>query len=379
VRWDAVIVGGGASGLSLACHLAAGGWRERSVLIVDDGSRPLDDRAWAFWSTRPGLLGAAVDRTFDRLRIQASGRTVDVRLRRHGYRVVSGPSLGRTAAKLLAEAPRFRLERGHVDAVEDTGDGAVVHVEGRPVETEWAFDSVTPTAGPSPVAWLTFTGWEVQTAIDVFDPAVPTLMDFRTPQGGEVRFVYVLPSGPRRALVEHTRFGGRTPFDGDGALGGYLRDVVRAGGIRVLRREGGHLPLRPPVHRRPRGHILPIGIPGGMLKASTGYAYSRIQRDSARIARSLDALGHPFSAPAGRRRHAFLDSVLLDVLAAEPETLQRAFLQLFDRNPGDRVLRFLDERTSLGQEALMVMTLPPAPFVRAMSRRLLGAYGRVCV
>jgi lycopene beta-cyclase len=193
-------------------------------------------------------------------------------------------------------------------------------------------------------------------------------MDFRTDQDGEIRFVYVLPSGPRRALVEHTRFGAGAPVDADGPLHDYLTGVTRVGAYRVLRREGGRLPLGPPVPRPAVGHVVPIGVPGGMLKASTGYAYARIQRDSAAIARSLLTAGHPFAPTGGHRRHAVLDAVLLDVLAAEPHRLQQAFLQLFARNPGDRVFRFLDEDTSISQEAILVATLPPTPFLRAMLR-----------
>ncbi|HEY6746786.1 MAG TPA: lycopene cyclase family protein [Mycobacteriales bacterium] len=375
-RWDAVIAGGGASGLSLACHLAAGGWRDRRVLVVDDGSRPLEGRAWAYWSAGPGLLDAAVDRSFDRLRVCAPGRTVHVPLHRYRYRVVSGARLQRAVKGALAPAPGYRLTHGHVEAIEQNPDGAVVHIDGRLVEADWVFDSVT---APSPLdarAWLTFSGWEVETQQDAFEPGTPTLMDFRTDQDGELRFVYVLPSGPRRALVEHTRFGAGAPVDADGPLDDYLTDVTRAGAYRVLRREGGRLPLRPPLPRPGVGHVVPIGVAGGMLKASTGYAYARIQRDSAAIARSLVTARHPFAPTGGHRRHAVLDAVLLDVLAAEPDRLQQAFLQLFARNPGDRLLRFLDEDTSIFQEAVLVTTLPPTPFLRAMVRMLRSAARR---
>lgn len=367
-RWDAVIAGGGASGLSLACHLAAGGWRDRRVLVVDDGSRPLEGRAWAYWSAGPGLLDAAVDRSFDRFRLCAPGRTVHVPLHRYRYRVVSGARLQRAVNGALAPTPGYRLAHGHVEAIEQNRDGAVVHIDGRLVEADWVFDSVTAPSTLNAKAWLTFSGWEVETREDAFDPGMPTLMDFRTDQDGELRFVYVLPSGPRRALVEHTRFGAGAPVDADGPLHDYLTGVTRARTYRVLRREGGRLPLRPALPRPGVGHVVPIGVSGGMLKASTGYAYARIQRDSAAIARSLVTARHPFAATGGHRRHAVLDAVLLDVLAAEPDRLQRAFLQMFARNPGDRLLRFLDEDTSIFQEAVLVTTLPPTPFLRAMLR-----------
>jgi lycopene beta-cyclase len=340
------------------------------VLVVDDGSRRLDERAWAYWSARPALLDPAADRSFDRVRVHAAGRTVEARLDRYRYRVVTGAALRRVADELLGSAPGYRLAVGHIEAVEDRACGGVVRVDGRPVEAAWVFDSVT-TGGPADAdAWLTFTGWEVEAPEGTFDPAVPTLMDFRVAQDGDVRFVYLLPAGPSRALVEHTCFGGGAPGDAAAALHDYLTETVRVESYRVLRREGGRLPLRIAEGRPATGHVLPIGVAGGMLKASTGYAYGRIQRDSAAISRSLVHYGHPFGLPAVRRRHAYLDAVLLDVLRTEPDRLERAFFRLFARNPGDRVLRFLDEDTSLAEEALLVATLPPAPFLRAMARRL---------
>jgi hypothetical protein len=49
---------------------------------------------------------------------------------------------------------------------------------------------------------------------------------------------------------------------------------------------------------------------------------------------------------------------------------------MFLRNPVDRVLRFLDERTSLWEVLRMVLTLPKMPFLRAamrwFGRRLFG-------
>ena len=151
-------------------------------------------------------------------------------------------------------------------------------------------------------------------------------MVFRTAQDGGVCFVYVMPSGSRQALVEHTRFATRPAASGDQALRAYLNDVVPAAPYQVVRREGTRLPLRLPRPRPAAGHIMPIGIRGGMLKASTGYEYGRIQRDSAAIARSLADQGHPFAPQITRRRHAYLVAVLLDVLAAEPDRLESTFL-----------------------------------------------------
>ncbi|HSK27994.1 MAG TPA: lycopene cyclase family protein [Jiangellales bacterium] len=364
---DAVIAGGGASGLSLACGLVAAGWGDREVVVVDDGSHHIDRRSWAWWSAGAAPEGPEAVSSWSRLHVHADGRDLPVRLGEYRYRLVRGTDLRRQAERTLAGAPRFRQQRGHVSAVRDAGDVAEVVVDGRPVTARWAFDSVSPRPADAAV-WLSFHGLEVRTRRDAFDPATPTLMDFRTPQDGDVRFVYVLPHSARRALVELTRFGSRGRVDGVEALDRYLRETRSTGPYEVVGEEMGELPLSLGDARRRDGRVVPIGNRGGMLKASTGYAFGRIQRDSRALASSLVRHGHPHDVAPARPRHRFLDAVLLEVLSRDPAAIEPAFARLFERNDGDTVLRFLDEDTSRAQELRLVSTLPREPFVRAAAR-----------
>jgi len=223
---------------------------------------------------------------------------------------------------------------------------------------------------------LAFTGRRVETSTDAFDPDVPTLMDFRTPQGGGLAFVYVLPSSPRTALVEHTRFTtapGRAPRRDEAALDTYLRDVLAVGAHRVLGTEHGVIALRTARPPRPGRHVVPIGAPAGMVRPSTGYGYARIQRHSAALTRSLVSHGHPFDVPAPSVRHRALDTVLLEAIRREPARVIDVFERMFTANDGDRVLAFLDGATSVGQELALIRTLPPRPFLRALGRVLTPA------
>ncbi len=468
---DAVIVGGGAAGLSLACHLAAGTWRGREVLVVDDGAHRPTDRAWAYWSTGGGLLDAAAHVTFDRIGIRTADGARDLRLGRYRYRAVGGEGLDQAATRLLAHAPGFRRVRGTVREIREDGGGAVVSLEtdddaapggtapasAAPASTgaarlatvraAWVFDSVGIGGPlPDPEGSLAFLGYRVETGADTFDPATPTLMDFRTDQTRGLAFVYVLPESPRVALVEHTRFvvrdhGGpsresprsptasgardvdgappvgsvasanarpapqrfahgatdhrtrerRAPERGaskgaskgasegaapdhrasdDRALVSYLDHVLGIADRRILPVEQGTIPLATRPAQRPTAHVVPIGAPAGMVKASTGYGYGRIQRHSAAIARSLAAHGHPFDVPGPSRRHPFMDALLLDVIRDEPAAALRIVARMFARNRPDRVLAFLDEDTTPLQELALILTLPPAPFLRALAHRV---------
>ena len=378
---DAVVVGGGASGLSLVCHLAAAGWHG-DVLLVDDGAVPPDAPAWAYWSRGEGLLDGAASPGSDRLRVRGPGldRTFD--LGPYRYRTITGPRLRQAADLLLAGAPGTRQVPGRVTEVSQDGVGALVRVEPldgsapRTVRTRWVFDSVGPEIAdpPATTPHLEFVGHRVECDADVFDPAVPTLMDFRTDQSAGLAFLYVLPTSPRAALVEHTRFvvpGGRARPDADhqAALSRALADLG-ASHHRVVGVEQGTIPLHVAPPDRPAGCVVPLGTPAGMVKASTGYGYDRIQRHSAHIARSLVRRGHPFDVPGPDRWHRGLDALLLEVVRDEPEAVVAVFSRLFAKNPAERVLAFLDEDTTLLEELLLFCTLPVAPYRRAVVRRL---------
>jgi lycopene beta-cyclase len=369
--FDAVIAGGGLSGLSLAAHLAAGPWRDRKVLIVDDDQQVPTATAWASWSARPELLDAAVWRRFNQIRVHALGTTGVLPLGRYRYRLVRRADLRQTVRRLLRDCQGFTLEPGHVEV---TPDGVAL-VDGRRVDASWVFDSVThQPPGIDADARLAFTGWRIQAPAPVFDPDTPTLFDFRVPQGDGARFVYVLPDDATHALVELTEFVPRhaIPPTADERIAALTQYTHRTLGIEhptVLGTESAVVPLRVYPPPRAYGRVVAIGARAGLVKASTGYAYERIQADSRAIAASLGQHGHPFATLAARRRYRLLDAVLLRVLDQDPSQLETAFARLFFDNPPERVLRFLDEQSALRDDLRLIASLPPAPYLRALVGR----------
>ncbi|MGW6442694.1 lycopene cyclase family protein [Lentzea sp. NPDC055074] len=368
-----VIAGAGLSGLSLAAHLAVMDHRH-PVVVVDDGRDPLNTRAWASWSDRAGLLDAAACRWFDKIRVHVNGATKVLRLGRYRYRVVRGADLAAVARRFTGPLRHFTFLEGHVDRIEDDG----VVVDGRHLRARWVFDSVLgPAEEPTADALLAFRGWRVRTERAAFDAEMPTLFDFRTPQARGASFVYVLPDDTHHALVEHTSFLAPDAATDQAAqrqaLAEYLAEVVGAGRYEIEREEHAVLPLRAGQTRRVNGNVLTIGAKGGLLKASTGFAFQRVQRDSAAIAESLHRNGHPFALPTEPARFRMFDGVLLDVVTKAPAQLERAFGALFRYGTAEPALRFLDEATTPSQEWRLFAGMPAATYLAAARHRLLSS------
>ena len=158
----------------------------------------------------------------------------------------------------------------------------------------------------------------------------------------------------------------------------YLREQWGISEFTVEDREAGISPMTEQPFARREGHrVRRIGVPAGRLKASTGYALTRILDDTRAIVASLVARGHPFDAPADRRGYRLLDAVLLELWDARPARMPAIFRAMFARSPGDRILRFLDERASAGDLLKIVLSLPFLPFLFAALRWLLRRAGLV--
>lgn len=368
-----VVAGGGLSGSCLVLQLAARFRGPMSVLVVDDGSRPPDGAAWAFWSRVPHPLDRAVHAEYDRVRVHAGGRDRVLDLGRYRYRRLGGDRLRGLVASVTAGDDRFRFRTGHVEGVVDVPGGVGVLVDGEVVEADWMLDSVLgPPDPPAPDARLVFHGRHVRTRDPVFDPTTPTLLDFRTPQGDGASFVYVLPDGPRDALVEHTAFvppSAPDPADPDGAITRYLSEVLGSGQHALGAVETGDLALRTrPVPRR-HGRVLTVGERGGLVKAATGYGCERILRDAVAVADSLARHGHPFDIPGPDERHRMIDRALLGSLADDPGLWESTIDALLDGSRTAAAFRFLDEDTGPLEEARLFTALPAGRLVRAFARR----------
>lgn len=175
---------------------------------------------------------------------------------------------------------------------------------------------------------------EIRTDSDCFDTTVARMFDFRTPQHGVMRFFYLLPWSPREALVEFTLFSPDTlpPEEYDQRIADYIRDVLGIRAFAVTADEACIIPMTDqPFPRRAGERILRIGTLGGRVKASTGYAFMRMQWDAEAIVQSLRRHDHPFDLPRTPPRYHLYDSILLQVLQDRGELAEHVFVRFFDK------------------------------------------------
>jgi len=384
-QYDYLITGAGAAGLSLAYHLNQAGLNDKRILLIDRAPKAENDRTWCFWESQPGPFEAVVFRAWDRIGIYSPDFCARLDIQPYRYKMVRAVDFYRFMEDWLARQPNIERVWAEVIGVETVGDQAVAHTRtGETYRGAWAFNSIPLTSvAPRPgyhSLLQHFLGWVIRAPQPAFEPQIATLMDFRVAQDADTRFVYVLPLDAQTALVEYTVFSPALLTRDEYAqpLRGYISQQLRLADFEVQHEEFGVIPMTDaPFPICSGARVYHIGTAGGDTKPSTGYTFRRIQRRAQRIARSLEMSGKPpiDHSPASGR-HKLLDSVLLNVLSRERMPGWRVFTDLFARNPPQRILRFLDEDTTLLEDLLVMGSVNLPVFLAATADVLRGRLAR---
>ncbi|MGI4871399.1 MAG: lycopene cyclase family protein [Janthinobacterium lividum] len=387
--YDYLLVGGGAAGLSLAYHLAQEPrLAAKRVLLIEPEPKDQNDRTWSFWADEPTLFDGLAVGEWSKIAFRTPSYAQVFDLGRYRYRTIRGLDFYQFVQQALAaRLAQFTRLTSRVATLENTPGGVLARTEdGQEFTARYAFDSRPPAIRPQPERFRYllqhFVGWEIKTDHDVFDPAVVEFMDFRGAQHHEARFMYVLPFTPRRALVEYTLFSSQVlpKTEYEAAILDYLHHTLglAPGQYRRVAEEVGAIPMTDhPLPNKVGARIINLGTRGGRAKPSTGYAFRRIQAQSARLVAALAATGRPPQNPTGDQwQFRLFDTLLLDIMQRRGETTRDIFQQLFERNPVARIFRFLDEKTSWADNLRVMNSVSAGPFLRSIGQVLRGQPGQ---
>lgn len=383
VQVDVAIVGAGGAGLSLVAALdrrlnsadAPDGVPRPTVALIDPVHRRREDRTWCFWDEGMSPVEPVVHRSWHQVAVVGpDGRQRRLALDRLRYVMVRSADFYAHADDAAARLGAVRVPVS-VDTIEDGPEHAVIRAGDERIRARWVFDSrpVAPARPGRTTLLQHFRGWRVHFNHTALDPDLPVLMDFSVPQPAEgTAFCYVLPSDRRTGLVEYTVFS-RERFATeryDAALQAYLTDRWGTGGApgtyRIEEVEDGAIPMTDAVFSRRAGRrVFRIGTAGGATRPATGYTFAAMQRQAGTMAEALLAGRRPLPPRPHARRHRWLDAVMLRALDEERLDGPELFTRLFDRNPVDRVLRFMDGANPPLGDLALVASAPKGPMIRA--------------
>jgi len=376
-HYDYIIAGAGCSGLSLAWHLLQYPTiRTSRIALVDPHPYPKNDKTWCFWVPESIPKHIPFKKSWDVLQVYFPNSSRKLHLKKLSYHCISSEDYSRVLLDFLKLQENVTFIETQISDIKENSNEVRIKTEKGEITGDFCFQSFgNPSSEKSTYPLLQhFGGWEIKTASAQFDENTATLMDFRVMKEGDpATFVYVLPYSSDSALVEFTVFSERIyeKETYDAEIAQYILKVLNIDQYTVERSEYGVIPMADRLHHSTTSkRIIPIGTASGIPKASTGYAFSRIQRQAASLAKSISE-GHPPALPTSSTlKYRFFDLLLLDILQDQKSSIIPVFEALFQNNPPDRVLRFLDEQTTLTEDFTIMASVPPTPFIKAIVKNI---------
>lgn len=380
---ELVIIGGGCAGLSLALRLAQLGFSAPKTIVLESRAEYTNDRTWCFWSKEKALYPNLVEHSWKSISVQAEGKRIVADCAATPYQMIPAGKFYAYALDEIRRSSQVRIV-------------TATHLRGDPVKTgqSWEIETsessyranyVIDTRPPSKPAtgdsilWQSFFGQEIECDEPVFLPQTVDLMNFlpsdtaSPAKSSRSVFFYVLPFSHRRALIEATIFSAQPEQpDLQDLLNSAISKHTGGAGYRILRSESGILPMGcAPSRSTQDSTFVRAGLHSGGARASTGYAFQRIQQWADLCARQLaegkGPVGHALDPLLVRA----MDRIFLSVLRARPQSAPAIFLSLFSRADSARIIRFLSDRGSLGDYLAIVAALPVLPFLQQTPSALL--------
>ena len=375
--YDLAFAGAGLAAISLAVRLTDLPSPPR-IILVDPRSEFPHDRTWCHWQLHQTPFDSAITHRWHNWLVRTSsvGAGAPRRDVRTPYVRIPSDQLHKIALEKLSASPHVTLLHGvSVDTIEHHSARTTLHLsDGQQITAAWTFDSRPPEKTDSPWRQI-FRGLELHSPEANIDTQTVTLMDFQSAGPEGIGVYYVLPLDPHTALIEDTWLApsGKSPTFNEEEIISYARKNLSATPWRVIHREEGNLPMgflpSSPSPVKIKNRIIPWGTAAGAVRASSGYAFSRIQRTSEAMARYWSQHHRPDPASSHQSKLlAWMDRVFLRAMTRHPERVPQYFTRLFDRVPPEVLLRFLESEPRLTDILQVMRALPSAPFLAAAFR-----------
>ena len=355
----------------------------KQVLLINKEPKKKNDRTWCFWEKMPGFFEPVVCKQWNHMWFYADNFSKQFDIAPYNYKMIRGIDFYNYCFDAITQQPAIDILYGDVSDISFINSSLQLKIDNKAYYFTDAvvFNSIvnqTEIKKQKAIQLLQhFKGWVVETAKPFFNLAEATLMDFRVAQINGTTFVYVLPLSANKALVEYTLFSekilpGNIYNEG---LAQYLEQYLQLTNYSIAEEESGIIPMTDakfPWYANGMYHIVTAG---GQTKASSGYTFQFIQKQSEAIVQQLlNKTFGPQTKPAVfSKRFNFYDAVLLRVLAGKYAGGSSVFTSLFKNNHPTSIFTFLDNESTFVQDLSIIYSLPTMPFLKGALKKILNA------
>ena len=351
------IIGGGCASYSLA-RLNSQLPNYRFNLFIGKNRDKQKDHFWGFWKNsynNEAFVNA--NYTWSKWAIQTNYSKHILKSEKHPYCAIKKQKwLG--LCKKQFKSKKITVFENNV--FEKSGD---LFTSDQKIYGDLIFDSRPPSL-PNDILLQHFEGFVIKSKKDVFDEKTVILMDFRCDQSKGLHFIYLLPFNKRKALVESTIFSKKIEHKDFyfSEISKYLRKYFNLNEFSKSDHEKGVIPMHY-ISIKSEG-TYNIGIRGGAVRPSSGYAFTFIQKQVFHIVNQL-IKGKKVSTKIHKKIDLFLDRIFINVINEFPLLAPKIFSSLAKTLNGDEWANFMSGNSTLLTTCKIIISMPKLPFLKS--------------
>lgn len=379
-KYDYIITGSGCAGLSLLYRILLDPvLKNKKILVIDKTRKIENDRTWCFWEEGKGLFESVVTHEWKSLIFKTADFTRQFDLEKYRYKMIQGKDFYDFVLSFAESFENITFKFENIVAIKSDQAEATVETEKDVYQSQYVFNSTSlfnPEINTKNSLLQHFTGWVIKTKEATFDDKVGTLMDFTLDQKRGVTFMYVFPTSATEALVEYTLFSKQIldKEEYETALKNYITNDLQITNYEITHIEFGVIPMSLAKFKRSTDtfeHIINIGTAGGYTKASSGYTFQFVQKNTEQIVNNLKAGMNPNPKKSfNDQKFEWFDRTLLEVILSDKMEGKEIFATMFSKRSPEKILKFLANESSLLDDLQIISVLPIKHFLVAGLKQL---------
>ena len=325
-----------------------------------------NDRTWCFWEDQAEPFESIVCKKWSNIEVLKGAMHRSLPTAPFEYKMIQGIDFYQYISDFAKGFDNVEWVASKILSIDSINAySARVNWEGGAANADYVFSSINGDRVQSKL-WQHFKGIVVEFDDAVFDKSVARLMDFNVPQMDATAFMYLLPLTDKKALVEYTLFSPTilASAEYDHVLDAYMEEHYKGIGYKIQHSEIGAIPMTSKKLTSNDGGVVSIGTMGDAVKASTGYAFQFIQKQTQQIVSQLK-LNQALNPAVHHTRHQFYDAVLLYILENQKMAGDEIFARIFKKNRAATVFKFLSNTSTLLDDLKIMSSLPTPIFLPA--------------
>ena len=367
-KYDIAIIGAGCSGLSLAYRLLN---TNLNICILESGNRENRTRkTWSYWNVYNHPFTKFEINSLDDINCVNNSNCVEIDCTKYNYKSIDSTLFDDFIFDKIDSSKNIDIYfASPVDHLTIENKYVQIKSNDKRIYAKEIYDSRPDNIDAS--MYQVFLGYFIKpTSLD--SNITPKLMDFT--QDNEFSFYYVIPFDDNSCLVEYTFFTDiiKKPDELKINLDSYIKDTI--GQYDLIRSEYGVIPMSPKLPQNDSlDNVHKIGIRSGATRASTGYTFLNIQKQSDFLVKKIRGIKstNPLLTIKSKVLRK-MDGILLDIIKNEPKKAKNIIYRMFSSNNHQTIIRFLSDIPSIFDILRIIVNMPKIIFIKYAIKSLIN-------